>query len=166
MLDSASVVPLTISALGDWAGNSYATSGCPGTCTERIQDPSNFVVSICPRSMPCISILLDPRTECVVVDQFLEGLQKYQSFTSRRHQCCNLKYGIRTYDPFHSMFHDSYGGDARMNVLDTSHDVLCSFPRIVQQIDSHSTPELTHDIHTSHPLHLMYGYNVTTSSSR
>jgi hypothetical protein len=31
-------------ALGDWAGNSYATSGCPGTCNDRLMDPSNFVV--------------------------------------------------------------------------------------------------------------------------
>ena len=30
---------------GDWAGNSYATSGCPGTCEERLMDPTNFVVS-------------------------------------------------------------------------------------------------------------------------
>jgi len=30
---------------GDWAGNSYATSGCPGTCEERLQDPKNFEVS-------------------------------------------------------------------------------------------------------------------------
>jgi len=29
---------------GDWAGNSYATSGCPGTCEERLMDPKNFVV--------------------------------------------------------------------------------------------------------------------------
>ncbi|KAF9785076.1 glycoside hydrolase family 16 protein [Thelephora terrestris] len=28
---------------GDWAGNSYATSGCPGTCEQRLEDPSNFV---------------------------------------------------------------------------------------------------------------------------
>ncbi|KAF8968342.1 hypothetical protein BDZ97DRAFT_1902949 [Flammula alnicola] len=28
---------------GDWAGNSYATSGCPGTCPERLMDPTNFV---------------------------------------------------------------------------------------------------------------------------
>ncbi|KAF8203636.1 glycoside hydrolase family 16 protein [Pholiota molesta] len=27
---------------GDWAGNSYATSGCPGTCEERLMDPANF----------------------------------------------------------------------------------------------------------------------------
>ncbi|CAA7265779.1 unnamed protein product [Cyclocybe aegerita] len=26
----------------DWAGNSYATSGCPGTCEERLMDPKNF----------------------------------------------------------------------------------------------------------------------------
>lgn len=36
---------LDITFCGDWAGNSYATSGCPGTCAERIMDPSNFVVS-------------------------------------------------------------------------------------------------------------------------
>lgn len=29
---------------GDWAGNSYTTSGCPGTCEERLMDPSNFEV--------------------------------------------------------------------------------------------------------------------------
>lgn len=29
---------------GDWAGNSYATSGCPGTCDDRLMDPANFVV--------------------------------------------------------------------------------------------------------------------------
>ncbi|KAH9944400.1 glycoside hydrolase family 16 protein [Epithele typhae] len=28
---------------GDWAGNSYASSGCPGTCTDRLMDPANFV---------------------------------------------------------------------------------------------------------------------------
>ncbi|KAJ6511907.1 glycoside hydrolase family 16 protein [Mycena vitilis] len=28
---------------GDWAGNSYATSGCPGSCATRLMDPSNFV---------------------------------------------------------------------------------------------------------------------------
>ncbi|KAF5313963.1 hypothetical protein D9611_006836 [Ephemerocybe angulata] len=27
----------------DWAGNSYATSGCPGTCDDRLMDPANFV---------------------------------------------------------------------------------------------------------------------------
>ena len=32
-----------ITFCGDWAGNSYATSGCPGTCQERIMDPANFV---------------------------------------------------------------------------------------------------------------------------
>ncbi|KAI0078900.1 glycoside hydrolase family 16 protein [Panus rudis PR-1116 ss-1] len=31
-----------ITFCGDWAGNSYATSGCPGTCPERLMDPSNF----------------------------------------------------------------------------------------------------------------------------
>ncbi|KAG0708884.1 glycoside hydrolase family 16 protein [Suillus ampliporus] len=32
-----------ITFCGDWAGNSYATSGCPGTCENRLMDPSNFV---------------------------------------------------------------------------------------------------------------------------
>ncbi|GLB36174.1 putative glycosyl hydrolases family 16 [Lyophyllum shimeji] len=32
-----------ITFCGDWAGNSYATSGCPGTCEDRLTDPGNFV---------------------------------------------------------------------------------------------------------------------------
>jgi len=32
-----------ITFCGFWAGNSYATSGCPGTCEEVLTDPSNFV---------------------------------------------------------------------------------------------------------------------------
>jgi hypothetical protein len=32
-----------ITFCGQWAGNSYATSGCPGTCPERLMDPTNFV---------------------------------------------------------------------------------------------------------------------------
>ncbi|KAJ7103508.1 glycoside hydrolase family 16 protein [Mycena belliarum] len=32
-----------ITFCGDWAGNSYATSGCPGSCPTRLMDPSNFV---------------------------------------------------------------------------------------------------------------------------
>jgi len=35
---------IDITFCGDWAGNSYATSGCPGTCAERLQDPGNFEV--------------------------------------------------------------------------------------------------------------------------
>ena len=30
--------------VGDWAGSSYATSGCPGTCAERLMSGANFVV--------------------------------------------------------------------------------------------------------------------------
>ena len=30
---------------GDWAGSSYATSGCPGSCGATVQDPSNFIIS-------------------------------------------------------------------------------------------------------------------------
>ncbi|KAF9229309.1 glycoside hydrolase family 16 protein [Gyrodon lividus] len=32
-----------ITFCGDWAGNSYATSGCPGTCADILMDPSHFV---------------------------------------------------------------------------------------------------------------------------
>jgi len=32
-----------ITFCGDWAGNSYATSGCPGSCADRLMDPGNFV---------------------------------------------------------------------------------------------------------------------------
>ncbi|KAF9645871.1 hypothetical protein BDM02DRAFT_3172556 [Thelephora ganbajun] len=32
-----------ITFCGDWAGNSYTTSGCPGTCEQRLLEPSNFV---------------------------------------------------------------------------------------------------------------------------
>jgi len=30
---------------GDWAGPSYSSSGCPGTCQEAVADPSNFNVA-------------------------------------------------------------------------------------------------------------------------
>ncbi|KAF7310936.1 hypothetical protein HMN09_00636900 [Mycena chlorophos] len=32
-----------ITFCGDWAGNSYATSGCPGSCTTHLMDPTNYV---------------------------------------------------------------------------------------------------------------------------
>lgn len=32
--------------VGDWAGNSYATSGCPGTCQQRLMNPVNFQVGV------------------------------------------------------------------------------------------------------------------------
>ncbi|KAH0590706.1 hypothetical protein H2248_000834 [Termitomyces sp. 'cryptogamus'] len=32
-----------ITFCGDWAGNSYASSHCPGTCEQRLMDPANFV---------------------------------------------------------------------------------------------------------------------------
>jgi hypothetical protein len=31
-----------ITFCGQWAGNSYATTNCPGTCDERLMDPTNF----------------------------------------------------------------------------------------------------------------------------
>ncbi|KXN90001.1 putative glycosidase C21B10.07 [Leucoagaricus sp. SymC.cos] len=35
-----------ITFCGDWAGNSYASTTCPGTCEQRLMDPNNFVVSL------------------------------------------------------------------------------------------------------------------------
>ncbi|KIK43528.1 glycoside hydrolase family 16 protein [Suillus luteus UH-Slu-Lm8-n1] len=32
-----------ITFCGDWAGNSYNTSNCPGTCESQLMDPANFV---------------------------------------------------------------------------------------------------------------------------
>jgi len=32
-----------ITTCGDWAGSSYGTSGCPGSCGATVQDPANFV---------------------------------------------------------------------------------------------------------------------------
>ncbi|KAF8509815.1 concanavalin A-like lectin/glucanase domain-containing protein [Gautieria morchelliformis] len=35
-------MPMT-SVVGDWAGASFATSGCPGSCGQTVQDPNNFI---------------------------------------------------------------------------------------------------------------------------
>ncbi|KAJ3510435.1 hypothetical protein NLJ89_g4674 [Agrocybe chaxingu] len=37
-------VVFDITLCGAWAGASYATSGCPGTCDERLMHPENFEV--------------------------------------------------------------------------------------------------------------------------
>ncbi|KAF9533562.1 concanavalin A-like lectin/glucanase domain-containing protein [Crepidotus variabilis] len=34
-----------ITLCGQWAGNSYATTNCPGTCDERLVEPANFINS-------------------------------------------------------------------------------------------------------------------------
>lgn len=53
---------------GDWAGTSYEAAGCPGTCAERVADPTSFVVSglllrtTCHRRV-ANSALLEPRTD-------------------------------------------------------------------------------------------------------
>lgn len=36
-------ITFDITFCGDWAGNSYATSGCPGTCESILMDPANFI---------------------------------------------------------------------------------------------------------------------------
>src|SRR5258708_5051966 len=44
--NGTSPILIGITFCGDWAGNSYANSGCPGTCTDRLMDPGNFVASV------------------------------------------------------------------------------------------------------------------------
>lgn len=38
--DHALVIDTTL--CGDWAGATYASAGCPGTCEEAVADPGNF----------------------------------------------------------------------------------------------------------------------------
>ncbi|KAG9025344.1 hypothetical protein FRB95_010267 [Tulasnella sp. JGI-2019a] len=40
------VIVFNIAFCGDWAGATYLTSGCPGSCNNQIMDPSNFDESI------------------------------------------------------------------------------------------------------------------------
>ncbi|KAJ7595527.1 glycoside hydrolase family 16 protein [Mycena floridula] len=37
------VLTFNIALCGDWAGNTYASSGCPGTCADAVMNPGNFV---------------------------------------------------------------------------------------------------------------------------
>lgn len=46
---------IDITFCGDWAGNSYATSGCPGTCPDRLKDPANF--DVCLLTVHCDAVL-------------------------------------------------------------------------------------------------------------
>jgi hypothetical protein len=39
--DHALTIDTTV--CGDWAGDAYASSGCPGTCSDLVADPKNFV---------------------------------------------------------------------------------------------------------------------------
>jgi len=43
---SEHVIVFNIAFCGDWAGNTYLTSGCPGTCNDQMGDPANFDESI------------------------------------------------------------------------------------------------------------------------
>jgi hypothetical protein len=37
------VLTIDTTICGDWAGAAYASSGCPGTCSDIVSDPQNFV---------------------------------------------------------------------------------------------------------------------------
>jgi hypothetical protein len=64
--------------VGVWAGNSYATSGCPGTCAQRLMDPANFVVRISqtPNSAANRLILAFAHLERIMAHKLSEGVQK------------------------------------------------------------------------------------------
>ncbi|CAK9783546.1 hypothetical protein CC85DRAFT_323762 [Cutaneotrichosporon oleaginosum] len=42
----AQVIIMNVNLCGDWAGSTYAASGCPGTCVERVADPANLVNTV------------------------------------------------------------------------------------------------------------------------
>ncbi|BEJ13211.1 hypothetical protein CspHIS471_0303850 [Cutaneotrichosporon sp. HIS471] len=43
---NAQVIILNVNLCGDWAGSTYVSSGCPGTCADRIADPKNLVNTV------------------------------------------------------------------------------------------------------------------------
>jgi len=38
----AQKIVINTTLCGDWAGNVYASDGCPGTCAQRVMNPKNF----------------------------------------------------------------------------------------------------------------------------
>lgn len=62
------------SEIGDWAGNSYASTDCPGTCEERLTEPANFVVSSRSSHGATWFDLLD--AECHMEHQLPKGLSQ------------------------------------------------------------------------------------------
>ena len=73
---------IDITFCGDWAGNDYATSGCPGTCPERLMDPTNYNVSL--PLVEC-STFLTYRSECHLGYQLGKSLS--QAEHSYRCEC-------------------------------------------------------------------------------
>ena len=65
---------------GDWAGSSYATSGCPGTCPERLMLGENFVVRPkTKKKTPNANthfFINDVSLECVMEYKLSESIQK------------------------------------------------------------------------------------------
>lgn len=51
---------IDITLCGNWAGDSYSSSGCPGTCSDMIANATNFVGESVDRCfLPLLSYLLD-----------------------------------------------------------------------------------------------------------
>ena len=74
--DGADRCGIDITFCGDWAGTSYISSGCPGTCSERIIDPANFAVRL---QSVFFLLLLMSRVFLQNASWTINSLQVYQS---------------------------------------------------------------------------------------
>ena len=62
--------------VGDWAGSSYITSGCPGTCSERLMNGANFAVRHIQSNILFLLTTIVALLECVVEHKLFESIQK------------------------------------------------------------------------------------------
>ena len=70
---------LDITLCGDWAGNAYASSGCPGTCEQAVADPTNFKGKSYYRSPFFVGVEDDADSNVVIVAKFkIKSLKVYQ----------------------------------------------------------------------------------------
>ena len=77
-----------ITLCGDWAGNAYASSGCPGTCAQAVADPTNFKGKSYRRSPFFVDVDDDADSDCgdsrQVQDQVPQGLPEAIEESKRR----------------------------------------------------------------------------------
>ncbi|GMK58190.1 hypothetical protein CspeluHIS016_0502220 [Cutaneotrichosporon spelunceum] len=69
----AQVIILNVNLCGDWAGNTYDSSGCPGTCAERISDPANLDNTIMLINSIVVYQQTDGRSSTKSADEFDSG---------------------------------------------------------------------------------------------
>lgn len=72
---------INIALCGDWAGEAYSSSGCPGTCAEAVADPQNFQSMFPTFDMFCWALSLTNSSLC--------------SCTMETQLRCNLFTGLR-----------------------------------------------------------------------